>query len=624
MEELAVDVRHAITLLEKSQASKGTNDISTDLRKVEAILKQSGLSHKLNETQQSVSTVLGAGQVLTVRSTVPGGQAKQLFTGLRKKPTDGIKVEAIDIRKLPNGFDVVNANFSAPAKSDNDTPRTFAQVFGQTKNVRDLELPKKYSKQQGNKLFFENPLEHVSVSDKDDFRHASLSAGSWLDYSTASSDPTNTAKTAPKEQQDVDALFRSAFSSFAPAQDNTNATISTAHRSRRWYRRHGFDAMRKIFSISDVEPDQSEYPDIGDDFQQVIDDLGPSTPEDANLETNQDDDSNDVIAEISDLLQTLSSYQEIRDLERDRSKDSASKPSEPEVEVYDLLKQQLKLLVGSLPPFAVAKLDGKQLEQLNISTNIIVSTPDIAGTGQPDEGTLSRQRQALAQQAALARPVPAQSYRGGYAASPAASYTAQNRNYSATQTPSMPGYAQRNAQTYSTPRPPLSNVPNQQTAYQRSQPLPNATIQQWQRMQNGTLSPNQTPYQQRTGQTQPQTAQSTPRYAQGTTPAKPTTNGQHTNSAQTYQPRTPFNPAAGNAALLQGSYAQANAHATIQQIKAAQAGNVTTRSSVSQSPQPGTGTPQPAALNGVPGQIGPIVRAGSQNVTTPTAVAGST
>merc|ERR1712169_10386 len=61
-----------------------------------------------------------------------------------------------------------------------------------------------------------------------------------------------------------------------------------------------------------------------------------------------------------------------------------------------MLRDQLKILISSLPPFAVAKLDGDQLEELNISTKLLVEPPDYQGTGQVDDYTwrLQMARQA--------------------------------------------------------------------------------------------------------------------------------------------------------------------------------------------------------------------------------------
>jgi hypothetical protein len=67
---------------------------------------------------------------------------------------------------------------------------------------------------------------------------------------------------------------------------------------------------------------------------------------------------------------------------------SPSQPSTEEFDVYQILKSQLTLLVSQLPPYAVAKLNGDQLEELNISKTILFDTKEYKGV--LEEDTLSR------------------------------------------------------------------------------------------------------------------------------------------------------------------------------------------------------------------------------------------
>ncbi|KAK5942589.1 hypothetical protein PMZ80_005154 [Knufia obscura] len=659
------------------------NSEASDLQSIQDLLEQYGRTNSAKNASHPTSL---AGEVMTVRSVVEGGAPKQLFTGLRIHPGQGIKTEEIDVRKLPSGFDIVEA---MPAdisrKSTTKDFRTFGHVFKQLRNSRQLEPPRSSRGTQSTDLRFEKPFKTAANINKDDYRLAALTAGSWLEYATSPVEHGKQPLQRPKSsKQDPQALFKAAFSSFAPSEDNANAVVPRSDRSRQWFKKHGTQAMQKIM-LSGDEPGSaatSIYPEINDDYQQLIDDFEPETIADANVQQSDPPDSEkEVLDDISELLQTLSSYQQIRDLERNRIYNTTSKPTGPEADTFEILRQQLSILVASLPPSAVARLDGDHLRALNIRTSILVQTPEVAGVGQPDEGTLQRQREAQAQQAAMARPVNPPPVRNSYTSNtPAPSYNNQARTYSgnATQTPSMPGYAQRNAQMYNTPRP---NVPATATSYtpgyQRpSQPYPGATIQQYQRMQNGYGQGVQTPYQQRPAQPPYQAQnqmQNATQFARNASPAKPMVNGQMYASQTTSQPqRNQYSTPTPSTALLQGSYAQANSHATIQQIKAAQqAGQMPTQPSQSQSPQPQTmqgiqhtntvalqahqqrqpsGTPQPrsstqtpqqqhaniaaastnsvagSALGAVPGQIGPTVQASQQQqmqrgTPTPTPVA---
>ena len=694
------------------QAYTRTDDLLADLRLVIASRKRdlphvNGHNEKTEASQlQSIQNILDeyttptsdrnpgdapsfGGQVMTVRSLVDGGAPKQLFTGLRIHAPGNINPDEIDARNLPSGLDIVEAMAvdTTPNPTTKDS-RTFGHVFRQIRNNRQLEPPRSSRGTQSTALRFEKPFESSTNINKDDYRLAALSAGSWLEYATS-----NPALGRPPTQHatssklDPHALFKASFSSFAPSEDNTNAVVPRAERSRQWYQKYGAHALRRIMTNNNQleAATTSVYPEIDDDYQQLIEDFEPDTIRDAKLQTpDGDNDEKEVLDEVSELLQTLSSYQQIRDLENNRIHSTRVKPTGPETGTFDLLRQQLSILVATLPPFAVAKLDGDQLEALGISTNILLQAPEIAGVGQPDEGTLQRQREALSQQVAIARPVNPPPVRNSYTSTtPAPSYNNQARTYSgnATQTPSMPGYAQRNAQMYNTPR---ANVPasapsySQTPSYQRpAQPFPGATIQQYQRMQNGYGQNMQTPYQPRPAQAPYQAQgqmQSNAQYGRSASPAKPVVNG------QIYKPQTaPQQPAqaqrsqystpTSSTSLLQGPYAQANSHATIQQIKAAQqAGQMPAQPSQSQSPQPqamqgvqhtntlavqaqqqrqASGTPQPPsqsqtpqqqhaniaaiptlsatsnALSAVPGQIGHAVQASQQQAQrgTPTPVA---
>jgi hypothetical protein len=120
-------------------------------------------------------------------------------------------------------------------------------------------------------------------------------------------------------------------------------------------------------------------------------------------EARAPEDVDDVLADISELLETLHSYQQIRSLDS-RAALGVSKPSSAEFDSYELLRSQLAILIATLPPFAVAKLDGDKLEKLNVGTKIIVDTVDYRGTAQPDEYTLSRYRAAQSANTPAARP----------------------------------------------------------------------------------------------------------------------------------------------------------------------------------------------------------------------------
>lgn len=578
---------------------------------IERLLARYSDSSASNTTNGDNSHSAHAGQVITLRSN-DGGVVKQLFTGLRKLPNGNVKLEDIDIRRLPSGFDIADAAVPDVVLSPDHDPRTFGDVFRPARNLRPLDQPKSSRGTKDTSLNFIKPFENQIVTNKDDYRLAPLSTGTWLEYAIPDQERGKYIhQDPPTVKSDPTSMFKATFSSFAPVQDNSSAIVSYSDRSREWFRKHGNQAMRLVSGTPTSEEwSTGTYPEIDDDYQQLIDTF-VSSPEEESKEipTPEEDSDKDVLEEISELLQTLSSYQQLRDLDRSRVFAANSKPVGPEVDIYELLRQQLKLLVSTLPPFAVAKLDGDQLKALSIDTKLIVTTPDVAGTGQPDEGFLQRARQLQAQQQPPTRPNQS---RNSYATSTAsAAYNSQARSYNsgATTTPSMPGYAQRGAQMYSTPRPSVASNTTAygQTPYQPrpQQPYPGATIQQFQRIQNGYAQNNQTPYQPRGTPTpyQPQVPNTMQPYGRADSPAKALTNG--TPQSQQTQPYRNSYSTASSTSLLQGPYAQANAHATIQQVKAAhQIQQQQSQQSHSQSPQPQTmqgiqqqrqasGTPQP-------------------------------
>lgn len=629
--DLVKDLLHVTSDLKKSSSqtngSLNTESVpysTSSLTVIEDLLARHSASCDEMPATTSISSTAIAGQVITLRSN-DGGIVKQLFTGLRKPPSGNVKTGEIDFGKLPSGFDVVDAAVVDTAQSSDQDPRTFGEVFRPSRHLRPLDQPKSTRGTKDTFLDFAKPFDKQNTSNKDDYRLALLSSGTWLQYASSDQADGKMVYQDPAALKN-DSIFKSAFSSFAPMQDNTSSVVSGSDRSRQWFHKHGDSAVRAISGMATSDEwSTSPYPDIDDDYQYLIDDFIPAPEEEfREIPEPQEDSEKDVLEEISDLLQTLNSYQQLRDLDRARVFTASAKPAPLEIDTYDLLREQLKLLVSSLPPFAVAKLDGDQLKALNVDTRIVVSTPDIAGTGQPDEGFLQRARQVQAQQQPPPRPVQS---RNSYTTStPSISYNSQSRSYNANTvtTPSMPGYAQRGAQMYNTPRPNVATNANAygQASYQQrsQQPYPGATIQQFQRLQNGYAQTNQSSYQPRGNQTpyQPQAANNLQSYGQAGTPSKGQTYG--TPQPQQTQPYRNSYSAASSTALLQGPYAQANAHATIQQVKAAhQMQQQQSQQSHSQSPQPqaiqgaqsqrqASGTPQP--------QLQPHPQSQSTNSTT--------
>lgn len=597
--ELVQDLRKAQERVKKRQESDSTV-AKEDVDVVSDLLSKYS-DAKLDHALKISGGRSRPSQVLTVHSHVQGGRAQQLYTGLQLRSVAGEKREEIDATKLPNGFDVVEAAFLDAAKpSANQTARTFGEVFRPGRKVKSLEKPVFHRGTGNTRLSFAKPYENLPTTNKDDYRCAILTTGHWLDYAAPG------VRTGSSDE--ADALFSRAFSSFAPTVDNSGSVVAHTSKSRQWYRKSGQHRLYTALPTphEDLDFDESVYLDWNEPEEMSTEPV----IRDAELEIPKvQDEDTDFVTELSELLQTLSSYQRLREVNINTPPDDIGNPSEPEQATYVLLRDQLKVLVAQLPPYLVSKLDGDQLAELNISTSIQLSMPEYSGTGQPDDYTLEEQRRILRQNTASVRPAAAvqaptrNSYMG--TTTPAGGYGAPARQYgtTGTATPSMPGYAQRAAQQqmYGTPKPnavPPANNYVHTPVYQNRQPFPNATIQQFQRyQQNGMVTPptqsSQTPYSQQRTQAptsfQPSTHSNysqqppAPQYGRPSNP-QPLANGhiQH-QQRQAYTPNTMY-PSTAN---LTG-----NPNATIQQVKAAQA---QAQAHLARTRQ-GSGTPQPKEI----------------------------
>ncbi|KAK5061116.1 hypothetical protein LTR84_007658 [Exophiala bonariae] len=459
-------------------------------------------------------------QVLSLR-TQTHGQTPLLYSGLQNKGEEnnheGDTSSADDGLALPNGFELTDfAALNAVIKPQKLAPRTFGEVFGShaSAHVTPLDEPKPSRNSTRSKELNFLPVAGISKNpskSKIDYKDAELSIGKWITNRFSNSrNPslsTTTLHRSEKASQarsadDEEALFRSAYSSFAPTSDNTDAVISSEDMAQYWWRKSGVRKLSTSFSTPDTNGNGKEEitPEI-QDFENILENWIPAQNEGfPSTEVKEINDANDLLEEVSELIQTLSSYQ------RNRSLDGSGRipePSEAEFDVFALLRTQLRLLVDALPPFAIAKLNGDQLEELNISTNLLVNAPEYAGTGQLDEYASSRKRISAAAAAAVApsRPAVPPQVRPSYVPPQASTptFNVQARSYNAS-IPAATPYGMRPATNYQTPasaRPPYTQTPyqSQTTSYNANR----ATIQQYQRaLSNGVGGYAGTPGQAQT------------------------------------------------------------------------------------------------------------------------------
>lgn len=516
-------------------------------------------------------------QVISLRSHV-NGSTQLLFSGLgvlqQPEADESTAADEVEREALPNGFELTDfAALGGDKRTPNQEKRTFGNVFRPAGRLKPLDLPRPSKNTvRGNSLEF---IPHAEQSEKNppnkhDYKFTKLPTGLWLSYEYASAQGGHDRKRMQHSssasdfkaalaandvqqgnQDNGDALFNAVYSSFAPSVDNTSSLISAKERGRHWWHKYGDQKLSRLFkspSIAEsaVEETSSEFADIVENFTSTEGD-----EEEIDVQSN-DKNVDDVLEEISDLIETLCSYQRNRSLEPAVS-GTIPKPTSAEFDVFEMLRDQLSILISSLPPFAVAKLNGDQLEALNISTVLLVEGSDHPGTGQVDDYTWRKQRVGQQATSAPGRPALTPQVRSGY--SPAqinpAAYNSQVRNYNAA-VPATAAYGMR-APSLQTPT--GSTAAYSQTPYQSSgNPYSSRpTVQQFQRpVQNGygnyggslAQAPGSAYVQRASQPGYQQRAQESAIAAVGrsASPQKPTTNG-HSYPPRQYsgqQPPTPF------------------------------------------------------------------------------------
>ncbi|KIW75289.1 hypothetical protein Z517_12063 [Fonsecaea pedrosoi CBS 271.37] len=564
-------------------------------------------------------------QFLSLRSQVNGG-VQILFSGLQVPQQPGNDCAAVipetECSRLPNGFELTD--FSSLGGDQDATKkqerRSFGTVFRPIGRVKPLDLPHTARDvARGNNLeFIPNSSRTENLpQNKHDYKFARLATSSWLSYSTTSTQsqqdrrkvqPTsrNNDFKAALEANSVrhghdltaDELFSSVYCSFAPTSDNAYSLVSAKDKSRQWWQHHGEQKLSRLFrtrdTVTSLVDGQNGGTEDKDEFAELVANFKPEEDEaeEAQPEASEKDVEK-LLGEVSEMIETLSSYQRNRSLETIVS-GAVPKPTHPEIDTFEMLRDQLNILVSSLPPFAVAKLNGDQLEELNISTRLVVEVPDYPGTGQIDDYMTRRQKIAHQNTTAVNRTTGTpQQVRPNYSQTQGTpiAYNTQVRNYNAS-VPATAAYGIRAQQSYQTPT--IARPAYQQNAYQASAtPYSSSrpTIQQFQRpsMQNGygsygsnASAPTQTQPQTPGGYrpTQPgyqQRAQdNAATLARSASPQKPIINGvpgqghqyprrpyqtpqsQQPQTPYTYQQRqvsgTPSTPIAAAAATIRGPY----------------------------------------------------------------------
>ncbi|EUC39265.1 hypothetical protein COCCADRAFT_31645 [Bipolaris zeicola 26-R-13] len=384
--------------------------------------------------------------VLTLYGSAP---PKQLFSSLQQpqkiSPTTPISTLDTAVKvilplreaNLPN---LISTTEVYPL-SDPDSkkqPATIGNVFRAPPHLTQISPPKSArpttSKGNNTITFAHQEAPKPRRKGSQSYAHQSLSSGFWLGYGGVDMPKDQISPTAKQksrqralsmgeaqqppseailvavQQAKEDALFRSAYSSFAPTRDDTSAIIPGETKNMVWWHKVGEKRFNEMFPIDPalLDPEEAEaalasgtadedelFKEAVENFTPIDGDVLPGTEE----KSEEEKDTEQILKDISELLETLASYQRIRNLSLTTNPrtpvvqnaslanlaGSPSTPSSEEFDVYQILKSQLTLLISQLPPYAVAKLNGDQMDELNISRTILFDTKEYKGVLEDDQ-----------------------------------------------------------------------------------------------------------------------------------------------------------------------------------------------------------------------------------------------
>ena len=491
-------VRRPQTFGQRTQATEDT------------VTKDGGVRAGLSSTGRMILTLYGKGDSHY-------GPSRQLFSSLQKPaetkatlndgihpvlrtlPTAGHGPIYSPLREaaLPNGI-IASKNIPTSFQSKPSPVPTIGTLFPPPANLSQLtppRAPKNTTTRSQTVTFFDprtlaNPSRHRSRTDH--YTVQPLSTGQWIGYSANSQDtkkrsrrqsvnertsPSTEERPAHQQTFDTDDLFKNAYSSFAPNRDDSTALIPVKLKNRIWWDRYGARRFSRLLDSQRIDysdgidgvlaedtaegiPDDEQE----EEFQQLVKDYVPAElPSELQTATKakteevgqvSEKDIDELLAEISEAIETLVAHQRARNLIVTSSTPvptglgSPSTPSAAELDVYNLLRDQLKVMISSLPPYAVAKLNGDQLESLAVTTHMPVKGD--VGRGVMEDPEAPGRARTNAATSATIPPVARSTYlpRSAYTSTPAAStsrYTSNN-TYSTPRTSLGASYP---SQTYS-------------------------------------------------------------------------------------------------------------------------------------------------------------------------------
>lgn len=386
---------------------------------------------------------------------------KQLFSSLQKPAKVSLPSSQADGEKyvelkgplredaLPNGITATKISPYNPETRSKEPKSTFGEVFAPRPTLPQLEHPRRARSSSRNALnSWVDPFDAVTnvkafPGERANYCLAALPSGQWLQYGGVTSSPSfwerrqkssqdpgeedateEPLEDAALQTDDDPSVLQGVYSSFAPSFDSSGAVVQADSKDLVWWGKRGARRLDTLLSMPlHEEPDgepTAQPGNIGEldegTLEEMVNafkagDFADSAPQtdvsEAGEEDKESKELDEMLRDISDLLETLGSYQRVRNLDLptvvDTSGESTeaspdegdpSTPSAAEREIYETLKSSLAAMISNLPPYAVAKLDGDQLAELNISQKVLVENPGYQGTMEKDDFTLQQDRAA--------------------------------------------------------------------------------------------------------------------------------------------------------------------------------------------------------------------------------------
>ncbi|KAJ5643696.1 uncharacterized protein N7484_006203 [Penicillium longicatenatum] len=394
---------------------------------------------------QSTASHIGPREDKQALTLFGGNQShpKQLFSSLQKsvkvplQSSESGAEKFVEVQEplreggLPNGITttrVVPYNLESSAPK----PRTFGEVFAPRSGLVPVEPRKRSNRSTVTWIDpFDLVLDYKNFSgDRSNTSLVPVPSGQWLQYGGVTSSPSYWSRVEKHHEDanvgskygdpalwtgDDSSLLQGVYSSFAPSFDSSGAVLQAESKGMVWWGQRGESRLRTLLSLTEDLPDEVDVEAIDNvdesTLNEMVDTLKPKdyTEYLASIEKTSDGppeskEINDALAEVSHLLETLASYQNIRKntipstSENDElpvpESDDPDTPSDAERATYENLRSKLVSIISSLPPYVVSKVNGDQLGELNISQKIIIDSPDWKGTMEKDDHTLHLERAA--------------------------------------------------------------------------------------------------------------------------------------------------------------------------------------------------------------------------------------